>query len=54
MRIFMFAHQYADLLKGWLAAAHHPGIAQVRTCAEIQELADMYSHRPGYDPAWAF
>ncbi len=31
----MFPHQYAGLLKGWLAAAEHPGITQVRTCAEI-------------------
>lgn len=31
----MFPHQYAGLLKDWLAEAEHPGITQVRTCAEI-------------------
>lgn len=31
----MFAYQFADLLKGWLAAADHPGITHARTCADI-------------------
>lgn len=31
----MFPAHFADLLKQWLTDAHHPGIAQVRACAEI-------------------
>jgi hypothetical protein len=31
----VFPHHMADLLKQWLSAADHPGMTQVRTCAEI-------------------
>lgn len=31
----MYPYHMADLLKQWLTAAEHPGITQVRTCAEI-------------------
>lgn len=31
----MYVAPFAALVKGWLADAHHPGVTQVRTCAEI-------------------
>ncbi len=31
----MYPHTFADHLRDWLARAEHPGLAQVRTCADI-------------------
>jgi hypothetical protein len=31
----MYPHQFADQLRSWLASADHPGISQVRTCAQV-------------------
>ncbi len=50
----MRPYEFADLLKQWVTAAQHPGIAGVRTCADVGRWEQPCGIRVDLTDGWAF